>query len=419
MKNAINFDHHLYKDLTGSLFTAHYMQLNTCVDLFSDNIRFIEIANERLMLHFPYNPEVKRDNKRIQVYSLSADKLSQFIKGLSPNRESLEWKQNLHMGGYYFNVGLSDGITLTAWVTNRHNQFGNSYFSINKLIADFLNGDPNTCILVDLSRNCFIYLYNHVNTYTTLVPMRLIRSLMMRPLLKNDCFYFHAAAIRYYNKAFLFTGNSGSGKTSTVLHFMNNKQGELIANDKVFIGVESHDEVKVYGWPTVVSLGVGNLNQYDQLRKYLVEIDDVTCSQDLFGYAPKKEYLELTQDQLKALKKEGNKLVISHMHLSSLFNKKIIPYAKINAIININLEWNYHEKSLRKLSIDEKLHILNNNRINNVSDQLCWIGYPLLPEREIDCSVVKKILESVDFYEYKADFRDPGLTDFLDNLAKA
>ena len=76
MKNAINFDHHLYKDLTGSLFTAHYMQLNTCVDLFSDNIRFIEIANERLMLHFPYNPEVKRDNKRIQVYSLSADKLS-------------------------------------------------------------------------------------------------------------------------------------------------------------------------------------------------------------------------------------------------------------------------------------------------------------------------------------------------------
>ena len=77
---------------------------------------------------------------------------------------------------------------------------------------------------------------------------------------------------------------------------------------------------------------------------------------------------------MKNLKREGNKLVISHQHLAKLFNKQIIPNSKVDVIININLQWNYKEKRLRKLDTNEIISTLNNNIIDNISDQLCWIG---------------------------------------------
>lgn len=417
MENIDELKDYLHNNFTEALLNEDYSINGTVVQLFSDDENIIKTSNERLKPHFSSNFSTVRNNKIIKLYSLQSKKVEQLIISVNLKNEKYCWKQIEHMGGYYFNVNIVDKFSIIAWVTKNHNSFGDKVFPIRELVTEYINGDEHTCILIDDLENSFFYLYNNIDAYTLLTPIRLIRSLMMRPFLENDFIYFHAAAIRYKNKGFLLSGNSGNGKTSTLLHFLNSKKGELIANDKVFIGIGEERDVRFWGWPTTVALGVGNLNQYDQLEKYLTNIDDVTCVQDLFGYTPKNEYLEISKEQMKKLKSEGNKLVISHKHLADLFNKEIVAGGKIDAIININLEWNCKEKSLRKLNFDEKASMLNNNIIGNKSDQLCWIGYPLLSNNsKYSNSIFKEIFTLVNFYEYRSDFQDHNLTSFLDEV---
>jgi serine kinase of HPr protein (carbohydrate metabolism regulator) len=79
--------------------------------------------------------------------------------------------------------------------------------------------------------------------------MRIIRSVFARECLLNRYIYFHAAAIRYKDKGILLCGSSGKGKTSLLLNYLQTKTGELIANDKVFIGCDNKKGCIVQGWP--------------------------------------------------------------------------------------------------------------------------------------------------------------------------
>jgi len=374
MGNISEVKAYLLNNFTDIFLKENYTANRTSIQLYSDEKCIIETANERIKPHFPSILSTGSNNKIMKLYALSSKNSKQLIKSLDLENKEYNWKQINHMGGYYFNTNILNKFSITAWVTKNHNNYGDKSFCIKNIITDFINSKEHTCILIDNLENSFFYIYNNIDAYTLLTPMRIIRSLLMRPFLENNYIYFHAAAIRYKGKGILLCGNSGKGKTSTLLHFLNTKKGELIANDKVFIGIGEEKYVNVWGWPTVVSIGVGNLNQYEQLRKYLTNIDDVTCIQDLYGYTPKKEYLYLSKEEMKNLKREGNKLVISHQHLAKLFNKQIIPNSKVDVIININLQWNYKEKRLRKLDTNEIISTLNNNIIDNISDQLCWIG---------------------------------------------
>jgi hypothetical protein len=383
------------------LFKDFYSMRGTTIKLFSDNKETINICNERLKIYF--SSFCLPESNTMNIYSLKSNKIKSLISKL--RLESLNWNQVKHMGEYYFNAKSID-FSVSVWANKNHNNFDNTLF------PDYVNGNQHICILINDLENRFFYLYNDIDDYTILTPLRIIRGLMVRPLLKTGFIYFHAAAIKYKNRGYLLCGKSGSGKTSTLLNFLSNKDGELIANDKVFIGIEGND-IKIFGWDSVATIGVGNLNQYGQLKKFLTNIDDITCIQDMYGYMPKQEYLDLTSEEMKSLKNQGNKLAIPQYQLAELFNKKIIPKQKLDAIILIDLEWNCKEKQLIKLESLDKTVVLNDNILKVMADQLNWMGYPLLLSND---SICKEIVSSIDFYKYQSSFQDSNLTSFLEVL---
>ena len=120
---------------------------------------------------------------------------------------------------------------------------------------------------------------------------------------------------------------------------------------------------------------------------------------------------------MKSLKRDGNKLAISHKQLAELFDKKIQFTSTIDIVVNVDLIWNCTKKSIIKLTeFEQKISILKQNFIENKSDQLCWIGYPWLSNSILDEQKVKKAIDSIDFYSYQNDFRDENLSCFLDEV---
>ena len=121
---------------------------------------------------------------------------------------------------------------------------------------------------------------------------------------------------------------------------------------------------------------------------------------------------------MKDLSQQGNKLVISYKQLGNLFDKKITSHVKVDSIIDVKLKWDCPNKIIRKLNSEEKSIILNNNIISNQSDQLNWLGYPILHNNMSNSTIIDKIINSVNFYEYQASFQDCNLTDFLCEIIK-
>lgn len=396
--------------IDNNAFKECYYSNEDFLELLTDTKDIIKITNERLKPHFLSECKRKVKNK-FKLYSFGSQKFKSLVKSIFESSDHKNWEPVNHMGGYYFSLKVYNDLNITIWVNEKHDNFGNKNVLISELISDYLEGKDNICIVINDFKSNFLYLYNNLNDLSILTPLRLIRSIFMRNFINNDFVYFHSAIIQYKGKGILLTGKSGSGKTSTLLNFLENKPGKLIANDKGFIGINSHGQPEIFGWPGVVNLGIGNLGQYGKLRKFLTSINDLTCTQH--GYQPNSNYCKMSQKELKDLTE--NKLVISHIELSKLFGKEIIPSSNIHAIVNIHLEWNCGKKVLKRLEGQEKNDVLYNNIINNVSDQLQWIGYPLL-NNNMDNNNFSKILDKVNFYTYCSDFQDTNLTDFLDKI---
>lgn len=390
-----------------------YSVNNNTVCLYSSNYKIIDITNERLGPHF----QQVTNCGLINLFSMELDKINNFMGYMTGEYEKHSWKQIKHMDGYYYHTKLNDELLITIWITKKDKNYKNGDYSINDLITDYCEKKCQHICLLAKWKSDFYFFYNVLDPYVEITPTRIIRSIFLRSFLTKNYIYYHAAAIEYKNKGILLCGNSGKGKTSCLLNFLDSKQGKLIANDKVFIGIDDEQKFRMWGWPTVVTLGVGNLNQYEQLKKFLTSIDDVSCLQDLYRYTPKKEYLNMSWEQMKSLKRDGNKLAISHKQLAELFDKKIQFTSTIDIVVNVDLIWNCTKKSIIKLTeFEQKISILKQNFIENKSDQLCWIGYPWLSNSILDEQKVKKAIDSIDFYSYQNDFRDENLSCFLDEV---
>lgn len=52
----------------------------------------------------------------------------------------------------------------------------------------------------------------------------------------------------------------------------------------------------------------------------------------------------MSWEQMKSLKRDGNKLAISHKQLAELFDKKIQFTSTIDIVVNVDLIWNCTKK---------------------------------------------------------------------------
>lgn len=380
---------------------------NIKISLFADNLEFIKCANERLMHHFP-----KGINKlmctAINVYACSSEHIKHNLYNMASS--CCKWKRTKHMKGYYFNGKVDENYNITIWISDIQKR--QEFLGVEEVIEAFNHN--RTSVIIDDGKNYYFF-YAELSDSSVVTPMRLIRSLFMENISTSydNSLYFHAACFTYKKKGILLCGASGNGKTSTLLDFMKTCDGELVANDKVFLYVDENIGLVSYGWPTVVTIGVGNLKQYKELEKFLWNIEEISCSQELYGYKPNREYLNYTDEQLKNLPKIGNKLVISHEKLATLFNKSILPKSKIDVIINVDHEWDYPKNEITLLLNDDKKKFIDSNIITNISDQLEWLGHDFCPSKKLE-SIEEYICEKVDVYNFKADFRNIDLKKILE-----
>ncbi|MFD8391047.1 hypothetical protein ACFV2N_18060 [Streptomyces sp. NPDC059680] len=98
---------------------------------------------------------------------------------------------------------------------------------------------------------------------------RLARELVRGQLLADGWTVLHASAVTHNGEAVLTLGDKGAGKTTTALLLALDGWG-LLANDRVFVRLESEGQVRVLPWPSAAALGLGLLDAtglYDQVRE--------------------------------------------------------------------------------------------------------------------------------------------------------
>ncbi len=412
MDNIIKKAKNIFENSEYAVEKAFFMG-TTKILLFADSVDFANYASERLEQYFPQCID-NRSDEMINIYTLRSTKMYELIKY---ELELIQtWEEIEHIGSIYFVSNQMNKYRISVWITNKNNYFGKNGYTVETVLKDYYDGNPNICLVVHNTHN-FIFLYSQVDKCTTATPMRLIRSIFMQKLSNSykNIMYFHAAAVMYKGKGILLCGASGNGKTSTVLDFMNYCEGSLVANDKVFLYIDENNQLQVYGWPTIVTIGVGNLKQYAQLQRYLVSIDDVSCSQELYGYKPKKEYLKYTDDQLRALGKAGNKLALSHNQFANLFRKNIKPKVNVDVLVFVKHEWECKNRNIKLIEYNKKEIIIRENILKNRSDQLEWIGNEKCHSTNVG-DVIEYIKNNIPIYSFQSDFKKICFGDFLEEV---
>ncbi|OIJ89552.1 hypothetical protein [Streptomyces colonosanans] len=89
---------------------------------------------------------------------------------------------------------------------------------------------------------------------------RLAREVMRGQLLRDGWAVLHASAVAHEDRVILTFGQKGAGKTTTALALANWLGIGLLANDRVFVRVNSYGGVDVLPWPSAAALGFGLLD---------------------------------------------------------------------------------------------------------------------------------------------------------------
>ncbi|MCM1967760.1 hypothetical protein [Streptomyces sp. G1] len=111
---------------------------------------------------------------------------------------------------------------------------------------------------------------------------RLAREVVRGFLLRDGWTLLHASAAVVDGGAVLSFGSKGSGKSTTAMVLARRNGAELLANDRVFVRVES-GYLQVLPWPSAAALGFGlldALNLYDVVRERAQAGEELHPTQD-------------------------------------------------------------------------------------------------------------------------------------------
>ena len=106
--------------------------------------------------------------------------------------------------------------------------------------------------------------------------------------------------------------------------------------------------------------------------------------------------------------------MISHSLLSELFDINVVPKTQVDVIIFVNHHWDFGDSIVAKITEDKK-KIIEENLLENISDQLNWIGCVECKAKNVN-EIVSYIENEIDIYNYEADFKLINLKKVLDEV---
>lgn len=94
----------------------------------------------------------------------------------------------------------------------------------------------------------------------------IIRELLIRELESRNYYYMHGTGIVIENKGVLILGNSGSGKTTLATKLIEQKEGFMLSNDRVFINSN-----QMFYYPLSINYPEKLIEESNELREYYIK----------------------------------------------------------------------------------------------------------------------------------------------------
>lgn len=246
---------------------------------------------------------------KMNCYEIFKDGLKIIIKTSVPN---LNTKMSQHFNGCFVISDYNEKNIPTELVTLDIVAEETIEYSKNKC---FIMA-PNTLIFSN-KKNNIKFIYDHFNADHCLNLKRIIIDIFAKYYEDIGIYFVHGASVvnKKTNKATVFIGNSGSGKTTNLLFYLLSKKYDYMGNDR--IGLRYYNgKLIVYGFPSNLGLRYPTLELNYNLKNLILPYID-------------KELYQKNADNCL----DSKKLNLTVFNLLNAFNCKFVSKAELSEII--------------------------------------------------------------------------------------
>lgn len=251
---------------------------------------------------------------------------------------------------------------------------------------DGYQGNPHLIVVEDHE----ITIYNFGKIENQLVNLvRVLRELVLRMAENEGGICLHAACVEYQGKGIVIIGDSGSGKSTTMLNFLNNG-ADFISNDRCIID----QQLNILTWPFSCRIGSGTLSTF---------FDDVS---DLpFRSDTPKGFSRDFQQKRSKQKQWGSKIkaTFTPRKLSEMFGAKVKNTSVVDTVIFPNLSLESSSESLTRVNtFPRELVERNTFTIGGCEYNRNWLGLDKSQswQRVKSAHIIMEQLSLVDSFFY-------------------
>ena len=149
---------------------------------------------------------------------------------------------------------------------------------------------------------------------------RLIIDLVNRIIEVNTGIFFHSSSVVFNDNSYIFIGDKGQGKTTTMLNLLSNQVTSYSSNERTAL-IKENDVLLSYGNPARINIRVNTLRQNKQLYDKLIPVLDL------------EKYNHLVKQDLSLDCSE--RVDISYNDIRKYLEVDVKPINKTAAIINL------------------------------------------------------------------------------------
>lgn len=206
------------------------------------------------------------------------------------------------------------------------------YFLKQKKI--FVNEVNGTTIIIDNKKN--VRIYNSDKKGLFIDTYRMVRQLLINDLLQRGGIVVHSSSVYMGGKGYLFVGNKGAGKTTSLFQYLNSSRSDILygSNERTIL-IPKDNKILMFGWPGTAFVGVGTIYSTIGLRK-LINVHNKTGGTAYWlsmHQVVENKYIEkliLMDEQAKNVKE---KVWLTSGEIANLTNRKICNYGFLDKIV--------------------------------------------------------------------------------------
>lgn len=203
--------------------------------------------------------------------------------------------------------------------------------------------------IIDRSRAYIEVVARPGKRWTRIALFRVVRELAMGQADRTGDLIMHGAAFAVRDLNFLISGPKNAGKTTLLIHALEDQRVRLISNDRTLV-FRQHGEFEMLGLPTVVKVRPGTLGLFpefgDASRRFLDACDTLSEIENVVTKAPVGD--------------DSGPLVLSPAQFRSLLSCEFAPGGRLVAIVYPHVQHETHGLRLQRLRPEEALHDVRN-----------------------------------------------------------